>query len=52
MVACRDSSLPKPAVEGIQMVSIQSASVSYVACCEDSTNHSSPGKMLKIVYIQ
>lgn len=32
------------------MVFFQSTNVSYVTCCEDSTNCSTPGKMLNKVY--
>lgn len=47
MFACRESSLPKSAVEEIKMIFVQNANVPYVPCCEDSTNHSTPGKILK-----
>lgn len=49
--ACRDSSLLKPAVEEIKLIFFQSANVSYVTCCEESTNQSTPGKMSNKVCI-
>lgn len=52
MIACRENSLLKPAVEEIQMVFFQNANVSCVTCCEDSTKHSVPRKVLNKVYTQ